>query len=496
MTSRVSGYFWVSLLFLLLLLGGGALRIEAGEELRSFSGVYRDERVTVELGQPVQSGERTHYSGAIQLGDQKFPLAVEAEENRLNGTFESDGNRFGFTGSVVGRMLVFTTDGTTYRLTKQVTNPLARPASKPNPLAQPRTNLPVVSNPSSSGKVTTLPPSKLGGLRFSRYSIVDDAAMIGGESFTALIPADWRVEGGVTWRIHPAVPASLALRFSNSNRTEVVETYPTIPFISAEGGIPLYPPGSSYLGYEVADPVEDPGAYVRQVILPRFRRNILVPQIAGVEDLVKVSDLLGENSKEPGLEKKFHAARVRFEYDENGRAMQEDFYCVMALAYAPNIHTTFWGPERTYSFKAEKGKLDARTRIFQTVISSVRPNLEWYNRYVQLVQVLSQSPLEGIKRVSELSHFIPRTTDEITDLRRQACERQQSGQERINARFAQYIRGVEEYHNPADNRIIQLPAGYSQVWTSTSGDYVLSEDSNFNPNTGSSKEWQPLERSR
>ncbi len=84
------------------------------------------------------------------------------------------------------------------------------------------------------------------------------------------------------------------------------------------------------------------------------------------------------------------------------------------------------GPTLTFTteggtiFKAETGKLDEATKVFQTMIASLRPNMPWFNRYLQLVQMLAQNQLEQTGRVGELSRYIARTNDEINDLRRQA----------------------------------------------------------------------------
>jgi hypothetical protein len=490
--------FWRTGIFGLLVvmtLLGAPFRIAAAEEAPSLAGIYRDERVMVELSQPVASATSTRYKGSIQLGEQKFPLKAEAEGNRLKGTFESEGYPFEFSGSVVGRMLVLTTDGTTYRLTKQVVNPLARAPSKLNPLAQTRTNAAPVQPPPSR-TTTTLVSGQGNTMRFVRYSVIDDPAMIGGEAFSMLIPADWQVEGGLAWRLHPAVPAYIALRVSNPNRTEALEAFPAIMFVWAEGGIPLYPPGSIYLGNEVAEPLEDPVVYIKQVLLPRFRKNLPLPRFVETEELPKVAATIAETAEESGLQKKFRAARVRMEYVENGRAVQEDIYCVLGLAYAPAIQTTFWGPDRNYAFKAEKGKLDAHAKVFQTIVSSFRPNVDWFNRYVQLVQALAQTPADATRQVSEFGRYIKVTAPEITEARRQAYERQHAAQERVNASFTLYLRGVEEYRNPGDNHKVVLPAAYPGVWANAVGDYLLSDEATFNPNVGLTKDWQRVEVSR
>jgi hypothetical protein len=487
------------------LLAGGALLASlqgaAVEPDASLSGTYRDERVLVELNAPTRTGEHTTYTGIIQLGDAKFPLKAEADEARLTGTFESGGDRFEFSGTVVGHMLVLTTDGTTYRLKKQVMNPLARP-EHPNPLAKPRANPLLATNRVGSPAELTnatpaLPPRIPNGtaLRLQRHSILDDL-IIGGEAFSCLVPSGWQLEGGLSWRLHPLVPAYLALRLHNTLQIDSVELFPTIPFVWSDEGIPLYPAGSSYLGNEVAEPIIDPVVYVQKIILPHFRKEAPPAKVLLSEELPAVADAVAQSAQEPGIEKKFRAARVRLEYQELGRWMHEDVYCVLVAAYVPAVKLTFWGADRNYSFKAEKGKLEADSKIMQTIIDSFQTSLPWFNRYVQLVQLLAQSPFETLRSAADLSARVARTAPEINEARREAFDRQRTSQTQINRRFSLYVHGTDPYENPVDGRAVELPADYGVAWMNASGEYLLLNDPNYNPNISPNDSWQRLAKAR
>jgi hypothetical protein len=473
---------WFEALLLLLL----ATISSVAQDDVSVAGAYRDEQIVIRL---VRAENRTGYTGTVELGDRKYPLRAEQEEQRLKGFFESDGDDFPFSATVVGRILVFTTDGVTYRLKKQTTNPLARSPSKPNPLAQARTNAPATVPPTEVAL-----PAKANLLRLRRHSIPDDPGMIGGEASSLLAPSDWQVEGGVTWRMHASLPAYVALRASNSNRTEVLEAFPSIPFVWVEGGIPMFPVGANYMGNEVGQPIEDPVTYIQHVVLPRFRSNLKSPQLVSTEELPRVAEVIGETAREPAAQQRFRAARIRLEYTESGRPMQEDIYCVMGLTTVLATRTTFWGADRNYSFKAEKGRLDARAKLFHAIVSSFRSNPQWVNRYVQVLQFMTQLPFDSTRSPAELARFVPRTTEVISDLRRRIYERQQADQDRVNASFNEYVRGLVEYRNPFESRVVRLPAGYAVAWVSPTGEYLLSDEPAFNPNGSTRRDWQNMEK--
>jgi hypothetical protein len=239
--------------------------------------------------------------------------------------------------------------------------------------------------------------------------------------------------------------------------------------------------------------MDDPVLYIKNVILRRFRASLAQARLIKAEELPVLAAAIGQNSQEPGLEKKFRAARVRIEHVETGRIMEEDIYCVLASAYAPAIRTTYWGPDRNYSFRAEKGKLDSRGPVFQAIVDSVQPSLHWFNRYVQLVQILSQVPIESIRNPVEISRYLAQTSPEMNELRRQLYDRQLANKVRVNAQLRQALPGLQAYRNPFNSQIIELPAGYHAGWASPFGEYILVEDAAFDPNAGAEPYWRRLE---
>jgi hypothetical protein len=472
--------------------------------LAGYAGTYRDDRLKLELHAVAASDGSVRFAGHIVIEGRELPLTAGERDGRLEGTFESDGARFEFTASLEGETLTFTTDDTSYRLKRQAVNPLAR-KSAANPLTSPHQGATATKPPANvsgpglgtardtESRVTPGPAS--GTVRFKRYSVKDDAG-IGGEAFSMLVPEGWRVQGGVAWRLHPAMPAYLAMKVINPNSPEILEAYPTLPFVWTEGGIPFFAPGSIYLGNEVCQPVDDPIDYTKRFLLPRFRPELRDAKVVATEYLPKVAEAVAAADQEPGVQKVFRASRVRIEYAQQSRVIEEDMYCVLSRVDIPQTRTTFWGTDRNYSFRAEKGKLDERTKVFQTMVASIKPNLEWFNRYRQLVQMLVQNQLRQIRQVGELSRYISQTSSEISELSRQAYENRQASQERINQQFSQYIRGVDEYRNPFDNRPVELPSGYREAWVNPSGEYVLSDDPNFDPNIGSTANWQRMNKTQ
>ncbi len=328
-------------------------------------------------------------------------------------------------------------------------------------------------------------------VRLRPVSIVDQQGT-GFEAYRMLAPVDWQVDSAVIWWIpvNCASPAALRIRAVDPRSVEEVNVFPARPFAWSPRGIAFFPPGSFYLGNEVRPPV-DATAYVRQYLIPRFRPQLAQARLTGAQPLPDLAQAAA--AAFPGLSPRISAARVSFESEQQGRPIQEDVYAaIVALQLTPPVVN--WGPYSLFSFKAEKSQLADRARLFGTMVTSLRPNLRWYNRYMQLSDACTRSAIEASNQAVLRSKIISQTNDQISETRRQAFENRQAVQDRVNAKFSQYIRGVESYQNPFEGHRVELPSGYSHVWANRSGEYILSNGANYNPNVGSNIQWQEMKK--
>lgn len=324
---------------------------------------------------------------------------------------------------------------------------------------------------------------------------VHDPAVGGDEAFRMLIPKGWKTEGGVRWMPDRSNLATVAMRIYNPKGVEALEMLPLTPFTWTEGGVPFFPIGKIYLGNEVMPPVRDAAEFVRKVVLPRQREGVEGLRVTQTAPLPEIAAAVRETVQEPGGTKRVDATRVRVEFKAGGRELEEDIYCVVVYATAAMLPgTTFWGPERLGAFRAEKGKLDGLSGLLQAMVASVRVDMGWFSKYQQVVRMWQQNQMQAIRNAGELSRYIARTNDEISAMMRESYDNRQRSQDRINERFSRYVRGVETYENSFEGRDVDLPSGYNEAWVSGQGEYILSNDPNFNPNVGSTTGWRRMKQ--
>jgi hypothetical protein len=199
--------------------------------------------------------------------------------------------------------------------------------------------------------------------------------------------------------------------------------------------------------------------------------------------------------RQPGTETAVEAARMRVSYVERGRRMHEDFYAVLSYTRSPIVSIAeIWGPVLLYSFKAPAGRLDRVTPLLQASATSIRVNVKWIQAFLYVWTLWRDSNYQAIRAAGEISRIISQANDAALERYRSAAVRTREAYERSRNEFGEYIRGVETYEHPFEDREVQLPSDYSYAWVSTRGEYFLTNDPGLNPNVGSTATFVLLKR--
>ncbi len=129
-----------------------------------------------------------------------------------------------------------------------------------------------------------------------------------------------------------------------------------------------------------------------------------------------------------------------------------------------------------------------------TTVNTMRFTPEWFANYNYTQQLFTERMRQGIRDAGALSAHIAQNTAEIRQIFAESYNRSCESQDRMARSFTEYIRGVETYRDPYQDRPVQLPSGYDQVWVSRTGEYILSNQAGFDPNSGSNTEWRRVQR--
>ena len=73
--------------------------------------------------------------------------------------------------------------------------------------------------------------------------------------------------------------------------------------------------------------------------------------------------------------------------------------------------------------------------------------------------------------------------NQIGEMRVKTWYQNQDTLSRTAVCWSRSFRGVDAYVDPVNSQTVELPTGYKDAWSNAMGDYVLSIDPSFNPNT-------------
>ena len=339
-------------------------------------------------------------------------------------------------------------------------------------------------------------------VKFERFSFIDRQGT-GSEAFSFLMPVDWTFKGGILWITdNPGMPATAAFTVKNTRGSEEFEVFPNQPFFWSNNQqlLNMVPIGSKYFGNEVK-PILNASQALHQVVLSRFRNNVANLRVIKDESVPALAKAVGANfNQQGGVIAEFDASKVRIEYTLAGKSMEEEIYAVVESysfpiqAWGSVKYNTNWTVSNIFSYKAEKGKLEASSKIFETMTYSFQVNKYWYNKYVQLVEYLIRGQIQQIHSIGEFSRKLAQMSDEIREDNLRSWENRQAVGDRIAEDFSQYVRGVDEYYDPIEEKPVELPSGYDNAWTNANGEYIISDDPNYNPNIGSNLNWEQMKK--
>jgi hypothetical protein len=333
---------------------------------------------------------------------------------------------------------------------------------------------------------------------FVTYKYIDK--MTGMEAFRLLIPKGWRTEGKITWSANPALPAQARFRFSNPNGTEEFNLFPTQSFFWTNNRMFLStnPPGSLRFGTLVMRPIDLHTAFM-QVIIPRFRAGVSglrTIQEKEVTELAKIA----RGQPVQGVRSSAKGGKIRIQYQDKGKPMEEEIYAAVSQfvtnlpgsVFTSDYFINYWYIDYVFSFKAEKNRLDSQSKVFQTMVYSLRVNPRWFAKVDNVKVMLAQQVIRGIRAVGRIGEMVARAGSEMREDQMRAWEQRQQAQDRIARNFSDYIRGVDRFHDPFAGKEVELPSGYGRAFANNLGEYIVTDSPSYNPNIGSNLHWEEL----
>ncbi|MCC6754385.1 MAG: hypothetical protein IT266_10435 [Saprospiraceae bacterium] len=321
-------------------------------------------------------------------------------------------------------------------------------------------------------------------LKLKRYDIVDRQGT-GLVAVSCLIPEQWQVRDQVFWDYQDATqPLRYQGLFQDPGGALAVQIYPDLRSVYSQGpmGTSGYPPPR-----DVLSALRDFISQQRGQTGFRVMESKVVAQSGPTDNYI--SGTYFQTTTQSGF--------MRIAYNDQQGPSEEEFYAQLELTNSLSqgvvaLGGVIWSFTGIYSCKAPQGKLENSRQIALTLKSSSKLSLPFYNRYMQLVQFLSDESYRRIFAAGEISRIFSQTSAQISQTISDSYWQTQRAYERSNNQFSDYLRGVERYQDGQTQ--VQLPSGYSNAWVNDRGEYLLSETQAFDPNNQLEGNWRALQR--
>ncbi len=326
-------------------------------------------------------------------------------------------------------------------------------------------------------------------LRFERAE-VRDPGLNNMVAFTGLMPAGWRVYGGISWRLELVPHAVVDYSFYDPNGLAAVRFLPGVVYLWTESG-PfqgiLQPGQVSGRSIVMPPPINNPQWYIQQIVVPQhfsFARNVTIGRIEPMPAVAQqAAQYMAPVAVAAGGSLRLEGYRARLHYEWEGQAYDEDVYFTLVFTRIVNMTGVMWTwlPEMMHSIRAGRGELDELTPLLRVVAANTSPTPEWYAIREQISQSIHTQTMQTLRQMGDLQWQMYQNRQQLSRQHHDQWRNQQAMLDRTHEAFTQYIRGVETYRTP-DGARMELPAGYNNAWMRPeTGEVVLSNEPRYDP---------------
>ncbi len=442
------------------------------------------------------------YRGELSLRSKNYPVQARADGHALRGSFRVGEQSFEFHAELRGDLMTLVSADREYRLR-------AKGGSAPT---DPR---------STRGR-----PARVLMVRHT----LRDRGVRNMKSHTVLVPKGWTVEGGAWWA-RPEFFSVLPSRDIKIKAPDGREVH-LGPSITAKDiqpprqfGIPRPREGSADKGFPIVYmptslagwkrwvetrglPESYPGATNIRVV-----NAVVVPELTAILSR-QIEPLRRQLWNRRGLDaslgiRNFMDAKVyaiELHYTHEGRDWEElaVFGTTFQSSESPLLgRSIFWSVDPSVSYRAPAGKLKASLPLLLSIANSLRVNPQWARMRAEHQAKLSHIALKGAiaasRAAAKRSQIIADANREIREMSTQGHRRREAIRDRTHRKLIHSIGETNDYSLPGGGGTVQPPSFYQNVYANGNGEYLLTNDLLYDPNTDpalNGSDWKTMRAGR
>lgn len=378
----------------------------------------------------------------------------------------------------------------------------------------------------TSAAAAAQPPATAPATVVMKRHVVRDKGMGDMESHAILAPAGWRVEGGAWWpppalfailpsqdvkviapdgrMVHVGyslgatdyIPSPQARQQFNARRPEEGGVDKGTPIIHLPGDLAAWRAFVEAKAFRATFPTATKLRVEPVVVVPELTtllRRQLEPirhaQAAQNQQMQAFGGMAGQGSVDGAV----LAATAHYDLDGKSWEHMIVFGTVQVGLESQLGRQIWWGVEPVVSYRAEQGQLRANLPLMMGIANSLQPMPEWAKMRADHAAKMTQISAKG---AADRSRILAASNREIGKIITDGYEQRQASQDRTHDAFIKSIREVEDYTAPGTSTPVQLPSHYGHVYGNSAGEYILTNDANYNPNTDpavNNKTWETMQ---
>lgn len=333
-----------------------------------------------------------------------------------------------------------------------------------------------------------------------QLAAITDNQITKGDAVLFLLPQGWQQQSQLDWDAqNTQFPASADLHVNNNDNTAQLHIYKTSFYTLSNQsmqytGIRL---GTKYMGGTV---VANMPANTTDATMRTLNEMNVLP--AGLK-IVDTKVITVESTNPIDIQARQQNPQVQFISDnvisKGTFTKNGENYTVLINAYVNgtvnrSINFSNWQVLPIVFFIKQDANEKENTELCQAVLKSIRYTPAFISAQTQVIKFLTDQYYQGVRNIAAISQQISRNNDAmIASMDKSYAQANASYKSTSDDGFSQYIKGVENYKDESGGTY-ELPSSYSHAWKNGNGEIILSSESNYNPNIGSTQNWEQLNK--
>lgn len=323
------------------------------------------------------------------------------------------------------------------------------------------------------------------GILHLRRFAIRDPMTADLEALEMVVPQQWQARGQIEWLLDQSVLANAHFEVRDPQSGVTLRSLPYRQFTFTPDGV--LPPGSNHLGMTVSPPVRDPEAFVAQFWMRDSLAHLRNARIVRKTPLPALARLA---LRDWGADAQCDGWQLRYAYQRDGETWHEDV--TFALLFST---MNIWHVTRCHSASGPQSALDRHAGVLHAMVASVQLTPQWQARWRICYELFVRRARQVMVDARKLQAAFAENREQLARLQAEVERERDASQSAQHRALQEALGGIETWRDAQQGRSIEIPQGYRRVFVSDTGEYLLSERTDFDPNAGSTVRWRQLEPS-